>query len=631
MRFFSTLCGGLAALLPVLLLSGCGGGSSNTQPPPSPVQVTVTLSGSGTGAVTSAPVGIDCGTTCAHTFPAGTQVTLTATPAAGFSFGGWSGACTGTGACTLPTSGALSVSASFSAPPPDPVQVTVTTSGSGTVTSSPAGINCGTTCTNTFPAGTQVTLTATPAAGFSFGGWSGACTGTGACTLPTSGSQSVTASFTATASLQSINHIIFMAQENRGFDHYFGHLNDYRVLPPYNLPADVYGTPADASNPSADGTTIVTPILMNSVCVENQSPSWNESHTDYNRQNPLSDVQPPPLDGFVYISAKDAPSNGGFDLGGTRAMGYYDSAALPYYYFMATNFATSDMWFAPVMTRTQPNRMYLMAATSAGHVYPLPKGSPALTNKTIFELLEENGISWKVYVSDSNNNPHPIGGTLFSMFAFSQQGPGLQNIVPASQFLTDAANGTLPQVAMIEPGYSSGTDEHPASNTPGGNIQKGAAYVSSLINGLMQSPSWSDSVFILTWDEGGGFYDHIPPQLTVSPDGIRPSDLAGPPNSDICYQNTTSLTCDFLYTGFRVPMILVSPFANKNSVSHVARDYTSILKLIERRFNLGSLTLRDAFQPDMDEFFDFVNIPWKTPPSPPTQPRTGACYINQVP
>src|SRR2546430_11309159 len=85
--------------------------------------------------------------------------------------------------------------------------------------------------------------------------------------------------------IESINHIIFMAQENRSFDHYFGHLDDYRTAPPYNLPADVDGTPANASNPSADGTTVVTPFLMQSVCVENQSPSWNESHTQYNRQD----------------------------------------------------------------------------------------------------------------------------------------------------------------------------------------------------------------------------------------------------------------------------------------------------------------------------------------------------------
>ena len=516
-------------------------------------------------------------------------------------------------------------------PPPVPVQVTVTLSGSGgggIVTSAPAGIDCGTTCSHTFAAGTQVTLNATPATGFSFGGWSGACAGSGACTLPTSGTQSVTASFSTGASLQSINHIIFMVQENRGFDHYFGHLNDYRTAPPYNLPPDVDGTPANASNPSADGLSVVTPFLMNSACVENQSPSWNESHTQYNRQDPLSAIAT--MDGFVYISSKDDASNGGFDPGGTRAMGYYDATALPYYHFMATNFATSDKWFAPVLTRTQPNRMYLMAGTSVGHVYPLPPGSPPLTNKTIFELLDENNISWKVYVTNSNS-PNPLAGTLFSMYAYAQ-GPGLKNIVPATQFLTDAANGSLPQVAMIEPGYgASDTDEHPATSTPGGNIQKGAAYVSSLINGLMQSPSWSDSVFILTWDEGGGFYDHVAPYPTVSPDGIPPIDLAGPPNPDICYQNTTAPTCVFLYSGFRVPMILISPFANKNSVSHVYRDYTSILKLIERRFSLPSLTMRDAAQPDMDEFFDFANVPWKTPPPLQTQPRNLPCYIDHLP
>src|SRR5205809_3809106 len=103
------------------------------------------------------------------------------------------------------------------------------------------------------------------------------------------------------------------------------------------------------------------------------------------------------------------------------------------------------------MSRTEPNRMYLLSGTSAGQAYALPLGSPPLTNKTIFELLDENNISWKVYVTNSNS-PDPLAGTLFSMFAYAQ-GPGLKNIVPATEFVTDAASGTLPQVAMIEPGY----------------------------------------------------------------------------------------------------------------------------------------------------------------------------------
>ena len=179
MRVFWTLSGGLAAFLSVLLISGCGGGGSSE--PPNPVQVSVTLSGSGT--VTSSPAGINCGTTCSQTFSAGTQVTLSATPATGFSFGGWSGSCTGTGPCVLPTSGAQSVTASFTGSGPLQVTVTLAGSGKGTVSSAPAGIDCGATCTHTFAEGTQVTLTATPTAGFSFTGWSGACTGTNTCAL----------------------------------------------------------------------------------------------------------------------------------------------------------------------------------------------------------------------------------------------------------------------------------------------------------------------------------------------------------------------------------------------------------------------------------------------------------------
>ena len=137
--------------------------------------------------------------------------------------------------------------------------------------------------------------------------------------------------------LSRINHIIFMLQENRSFDHYLGHLPQY--LSANNYPQTLDGEPDDASNPSDNGSS-VSAFHFETQCVQNQSPSWNESHKDYNLQNPLSGTAT--LDGFVHISGKDAQDNGYSDTKGMRAMGYYDSDDLPFYYFLAANFATSD-------------------------------------------------------------------------------------------------------------------------------------------------------------------------------------------------------------------------------------------------------------------------------------------------
>jgi phospholipase C len=203
-----------------------------------------------------------------------------------------------------------------------------------------------------------------------------------------------------------------------------------------------------------------------------------------------------------------------------------------------------------------------------------------------------------------------------------------QNIAPISQYFTDLQNGTLPQVAQIEPASDAGLDEHPSdTDSQPSNIQLGASFVESLINGLMTSSSWKDSAFILTFDEFGGLYDHVSPQPAVSPDGIKPVDLLP---GDIC-STTTGPTCDFVYTGYRVPLIVVSPFTKKNYVSHNVADTTAILKLIETSFNVPALTKRDAAQIDMTEFFDFSNPPWMTPPSPPAQNTGGACYVNALP
>src|SRR5580698_2772761 len=258
------------------------------------------------------------------------------------------------------------------------------------------------------------------------------------------------------SSLQSINHIIFMAQENRGFDHYFGTMRQYWAangipdqsfdgLPQFNPTAGAAPLLGPApTNPGCDprypfppnDCTIggespkVASFPMISMCIENPSPAWNEDHVDCNLSNPLSVT--PSLNGFVWTAAHDARTNQPpfTDVNGVRAVAYYDGSDLPYYYFMASNFATSDRWFSPVMSRTQPNRMYMLAATSAGHAYPLTQG--ALNNPTIFDSLQNAGVSWKVYVTDLEYANPPINDSTLTYFATASKYP--QNMVPISQY-----------------------------------------------------------------------------------------------------------------------------------------------------------------------------------------------------
>ncbi|HEX6880590.1 MAG TPA: alkaline phosphatase family protein [Terriglobales bacterium] len=412
--------------------------------------------------------------------------------------------------------------------------------------------------------------------------------------------------------LSQIKHVVWMLQENRSFDTYFGKLNDYRQS--QGLGADVDGMPSNASNPSVDASTQVEAFHLNTVCIENVTPSWDESRRDINRYNPNSKTGP--MDGFVYSAGRFAQAenlNGGnyADTAGIRAMGYYTDRELPYYYFMATQFGTSDRFFSPILSRTPPNRVANLAASALGVVNNIPAGM-TFSQKTIFHLLQEAGKTWKIYETSGNTY---LG--YFTPFYTQHK----DHIFPIDQYFTDVKNNSLPDVAFIETGVetsetggTSALDEH-----PGANAQKGAAYVAKIINALMNSPSWSSTAFFLAYDEGGGLYDHVNPQPAVNPDDIAP--MLGPTND----------VDDYSRTGFRVPMLVVSPFAKKGYVSHTVMDTTAILKFIENRFGLPSLTARDAAQPDMAEFFDLTNVPNQKAPSPPTQPTNAPCTPHTLP
>jgi phospholipase C len=627
--------------------------------------LSVILGGTGAGSVTSNPPGINCPqTSCSASFISGTQVTLNATAGANSTFGQWSGGgCTGTNpTCVVTLTANQQVTATFNGPL---LSVTLAGTGTGTVTSNPAGINCGTTCSANFTFGTQVTLTETAGSNSTFAGWSVSSCGTNpTCLVTMNGNQQVTATFTGPQNINVLNHIIFLGQENRSFDHYFGALREYWAqngypdqqfdgLPQFNpggqAPTNPGCNPAD---PPPDGCVFdpsnpITSYHLLTQCIETPAPMWNESHVDWDWYDRVG-KDPATMNGFVWSAGFYARTKSGqpfYDVDGIRAMGYYDGGDLNYYYFMASNFATSDRWFSPLMTRTSPNREYLVAATSQGYAYPVgtdAQDSKLLTATTIFQELQAAGISWKIYVDPINSKcppPYSDKACLVTLsyiqnFKWSESIPTLypNNIgtigFEGSDYDNDVKNGTLPAVGQIEPATDAGYDEHPSDFDAIPNyMQHGANYVSGLINELMASSSWKDSAFILTFDEFGGLYDHVPPYNTVSPDGIKPVDLRP---FDIC-ATTTGPTCDFVYTGFRVPLLIVSPYTKQNYVSHTPADTTAILKFIETRFNLDPLTKRDAAQMDMTEFFDFTNPVWLTPPTPPAQNVSNPCYLDHLP
>jgi phospholipase C len=398
-------------------------------------------------------------------------------------------------------------------------------------------------------------------------------------------SKSMSINVTNNLGLTKLRHIIFLVQENRSFDSYLGRLGQYRVNRGYSNNVD--GTPLNATLYTSNGGA-VHPFHYQTVCTEGLTPSWNESHLDVNGGL---------MNKFLLTGV---PST--IDPYNTRALGYYDWTDLPYVYALAFNFASSDRFFSAVLTNTLPNRMYLFAGTSFGHVYSDPPPSGGWTQPTLFDHLDEAGVSWRYYYQD--NSTYLTQWSTYSRDA--------NKVLPISKYYSDLQNeSTLPSVIFIERASSTGLDEH-----PGQNIQEGAAEVANIINALLHSPSWGSSAFILTFDEGGGLYDHVVPAMEMKPDNVAPMLHSGDQPGD------------FAHSGFRVPMVVVSPWTKPRYVSHTWRDFTSILRLIEVRFNVPSLSARDASADDMMEFFNFSSPAWLTPPSLPPQPTSGTCDWN---
>jgi phospholipase C len=520
-----------------------------------------------------------------------------------------------------------------------------------------------------------------------------------------------TASATVTVNppgnIDAINHVIFMLQENHSFDNYFGMLNPYRKANGWNIGDDHQEYDVDGiddklatiSNEDDQGD-IYKLFKFTSTCVDDMSSDWLSSYGDVDRYNFLT-TRPVSMDGFVHTAEGFADScavsghcSGNFtDLTGERSMGYYDQDFLNYYYYMASQFAVSDRWFSPASTKSIGNRIATFSGGTTQGLVKDPGGNdhlPQLFIGNIFQELDQAGVSWKVYYTvteqyclDEDDCPQNVNSrlpaTTFSNFAYSTRylyvpaaGAACKaptqpsssvgdstnsfcidpnHIAPLSQYYTDLTNGTLPSFAFIEEG-SGVNDEHPGS---GQEVLTGQAEVAKIVNALMNSSEWSSSVFFLSYDEGGGPYDHVPPVPTHSNQNTDPSVSGEYPDISTIAVNpdaynpcvpppvngqpgTPTTHCDLVSTdpganpgdaaaqqgfaaqlGFRVPNVVISPFTRRHYVSHIPMDHTAVIKFVENRFIGPSahLTARDAAQPNLLDFFDFTNIPWATPPVPP--------------
>ena len=346
-----------------------------------------------------------------------------------------------------------------------------------------------------------------------------------------------------TDTIPQIEHIVVVMMENHSYDNRLGLLHrpgadGFRLGPD--------GRPR-ATNPYANGD-IQHAFRMPTTCqISTVSQNWVSSHTQFDNGK---------MDGFVISS-------------GAESMGYWQQEDQPFYDSMARLFPISDAYHASVLGQTFPNRRYLLAATSIGQINDtLPNLTDYPANGTIFDQLDAHGISWKDYFT-----------TLPSVQLFPQlfvKNNGTK-VVPIGDFFTDAAAGTLPGYCLVEPDYGKQSEENPQ------NIAEGEAFVASVVNAVMHGPAWDKTLLIWTYDEHGGWYDHVPPPRAIPPDSIPPAVTAGVSGYD-----------GFARYGFRVPFAIVSPWARRHHVSHVVRDHASILKLVETKWNLPALTFRDA-------------------------------------
>jgi phospholipase C len=418
-----------------------------------------------------------------------------------------------------------------------------------------------------------------------------------------------------------IDNIVVVMMENRSFDTLLGHLNEDESR------TDVEEAPAGASNPDVPGAeTGGTHPFMHAPhqCFFDTDHSWHGQHVSYdNGAN----------DGF-YFTNNGNDDNGApvFDAGGTdaavpyiydgeRAMWWYDNTDLPFEYSLANSFAVADHYFCSTLGPTYPNRDYLASATSFGVTennfpnFAAADPTDVVNNRIITDELQQRHVSWEAFTDGT-----PGLATVLQIGIIDRY-PNQTTHTGLSDFIAAAKAGTMPQVAFVDPNLGT-ADDTPTNNDqhPPSDVQIGSFFLQEVVNAVTTSPQWAHTALFITWDENGGEYDHVPPPSACAPDTTAPI-LAG---SDV------GVTGDFARLGFRVPLIVVSPYAKKGYVGHTVYDHTSITRFIEAKFKIPAMTARDANADPLMDMFDFTTPALITPPAlaTPVEDDAGLQYCT---
>jgi len=364
-------------------------------------------------------------------------------------------------------------------------------------------------------------------------------------------------------------HVVVVMMENRSFDHFFGWLpgaNGQQAGLNYKDSAGA-SHPTHSLPPDFQGCGFLDP-----------GHSYSDGRVQFNGGA---------CDGFLFDGSDSDPSNGKPNQANDIfAIGYYGQTDLPFLGAAGPAFTILDNYFCGIMAETYPNRFYMHAAQTDR----LMNNTTTSTLPTIWDRLQAKGLSGRYYFND-----------LPFLALWANKYVNISK--PFSQFLADAAAGTLPNVAYVDPGFAGETADDSNDDHPHADIRDGEAFLNQIYDAVRNSPNWSKTVLIINFDEWGGFCDHVPPPLAPIPPA---SATAGDTDGRL---------------GFRVPCIVISPYARRNFVGHEQFDHTSILKMIEWRFGLPPLTVRDQTANNLAEVLNLatpdVAAPAFTVPSGP--------------